>query len=75
MAVQRFARLVCGERNMASDWIDMGDVSHSEAARRLSEINSYSGMVATRDSSGLTIFIHRVEPVTTYKVTSYRGDD
>lgn len=75
MAVQRFARLVSEEMNMSSEWVDMGDVSHAEAARRLSEINSYSGTVETRDVTGLTIFKHLVEPTTVYKVTSYRGDD
>jgi hypothetical protein len=75
MAVQRFARLVSEEMNMSSEWVDMGEVSHAEAARRLSEINSYSGIVETRDVTGLTIFRHLVEPTTTYKVTSYRGDD
>jgi|DEB0MinimDraft_3_1074331.scaffolds.fasta_scaffold24450_2 hypothetical protein len=75
MAVKRLARLVSEQKSMKSEWVDMGDVSHAEAARRLAEVNSYSGIVQTRDVSGLTIFNHLVEPTTTYKVTSYRGDD
>lgn len=55
-------------------WIDMGAVTHSDAASKFAERRTYSGVVETRDKAGGVVFKHFVEPVTTYKVLSYRGD-
>jgi len=52
----------------------MGELTHSDAAVRLAQINGFSGIVETRDEDSSTIFKHLVEPVTEYRVTSYRGD-
>jgi hypothetical protein len=60
--------------DLSSEWVSMGDLTHADAAIRLAKINTFSGIVETRDSDGSTIFRHLVEPVTEYKVTSYRGD-
>lgn len=72
--MDRQARLYSEKMNLSSEWVSMGEVTHADAALRLAEINAFAGIVETRDSDGSTIFRHLVEPVTTYKVTSYRGD-
>ena len=61
------------EEGKEESWIDMGAVTHSDAASKFAERRTYSGVVETRDKAGGVIFKHFVEPVTTYRVLSYRA--
>jgi len=72
--LNRQARLHSEDLNLFSEWVSMGELTHSDAAVRLAQINGFSGIVETRDEDSSTIFKHLVEPVTEYRVTSYRGD-
>jgi len=73
--MDRQARLYSQKMNLSSEWVSMGSLTHADAALRLAEINSFAGIVETKEKDGEVVFRHLVEPVTTYKVTSYRGDD
>lgn len=57
------------------NWVVMGSVTHADAAMELAQRYTYCGIIETRDSQGSTVFKHFVEPVTTYKVLSYRSDE
>ncbi|MGB1649663.1 MAG: hypothetical protein ACPHEP_01430 [Acidimicrobiales bacterium] len=63
------------EEGSEESWIDMGAVTHADAATKFAEQTTFSGVIETRDKDGGVVFRHFVEPVTTYKVLSYRGDN
>lgn len=57
------------------DWVEMGSLSHREAALTLSKRHEYAGPVQTKNEYGKTIFNGHVEKEIRYEVSFYRGDD
>lgn len=65
-------RLVNAEND---DWVDMGSLSHQEAALTLARRNEYEGEIQTKNEGGSTVFRGRVDIERRFTISFLRGDN